>query len=159
MKISMFVMRTQDIAETKSGEGGEGAIIKMKDSEAPFAVYRVDADFPETSLGRVADKSPYLDQAFAELRRAIVGHLGFSDGTASLDRGRMLRELLEAAQSKTDEELGFMVKLAGKVMTIPGIAPCLAGFELPDLVERVQEELKKGSGSPLVQALRNLTRM
>ena len=119
MKISMFAVRTSDIAEVGVGDG-KGVVIKIKDSEILHPVYRVDADLPETWTGRVAENSPYLNEAMAKLREAVVKQIGVSDGTAGIERGRMLKELLLAVENKTDAELSFAVKLLSTVHQVEG---------------------------------------
>lgn len=114
MKVTMFAMRTSDIRAVNVPGPGNGTLIMTKDSgdlANPFAVYRIDADLPETWSGRVNRKSPYLDEAINELRRAVVENFA-SDGTQSLERGGMLKDLLRAVEDKTDEELAALTRMA-----------------------------------------------
>jgi hypothetical protein len=174
MKVSLFAVRTADIAEVSAG-GGKGTVIRMQDSEVPLPVYRVDADLPETWSGRVAEKSPYLDEAFAKLREAVVKQIGISDGTARIERGHMLKDLLKAVENKTDDELSAVIKLAESTTTLiegvvgtsirrvtpGGITININALDAKGVIERsadiakaIQLELEKGG--VLGQTIRNL---
>jgi hypothetical protein len=175
MKVSLFAVRTADIAEVSAG-GGKGTVIRMQDSEVPLPVYRVDADLPETWSGRVAERSPYLDQAMATLREAVVKQIGVSDGTMRIERGKALKDLLNAVEDKTDVELKAIIKVATsahevvaglvamngapKPVVSGGIVININALDAKGVIERsadiaraIQLELEKGG--PIGQVLKS----